>query len=268
MSDLMRVQEEFQKFLLSDSFELHPLIVQTDSVSVDTRLGIYKEAYSLRLIECLESNFSALYAYLGTEEFHRLAQAYSAQHPSSYRSIRWFGDLLPQFLKHYYPNNPHLAELADFEWKMSLSFDAADAPRVSVEDMMLTPSESWATMHCVVHPSMQRINYSWNVIPIWQALTHDQKLPELQQTTPPTSWILWRDPTYQIKFYSLSPEEAWAFDALIQEISFEQLCEGFCTWIKPEEVGLRAASYLKGWIQQGMLSELRLLTHLRQHSIF
>ncbi|AWN73616.1 putative DNA-binding domain-containing protein [Legionella anisa] len=256
MIGLSQLQDEFQKFLLSGHSAIHGSIVHTDLVSVDIRLGIYRDAYKLRLIESLSTNFPALYAYLGTEEFNKLATYYIDAHPSYYRSIRWFGDLLPDFIKHNYPHYSHLSELADFEWKMGLAFDAADEQIVRVEDMAVIPPEAWPNLQFVLHPSLQRVNYLGNTIPLWKALTHDQELPELQQNSVPTSWVLWRSPENIIQFYSVSDEEAWALDNLSQRLSFGALCEGLCQWIKPEEVGMKAASFLKGWIQNGMLSQL------------
>lgn len=258
MNELLQLQEQFQKFLLSSQSGIHDAIVQTEAVSVETRLGIYRDAYKLRLIESLSTNFPALYAYLGTEEFNKLAAYYIDAHPSSYRSIRWFGDLLSDFIKHNYPQYPYLAELADFEWKMNFAFDAADAPRVQIEDMAVVPPESWANLKFTLHPSLQRIHYFWNAIPLWQALTDDHELPELQQNTEPASWVLWRTPEYILRFYSTTQEENWLLEGLSQGLSFGALCEGLCQWIKPEEVGMSAASYLKGWIQKGMLSELKI----------
>ncbi|KTD10933.1 hypothetical protein Lgra_1899 [Legionella gratiana] len=259
MTDLLHLQKQFQQFLLSGQSDIYDSIIQTELVSVDTRLGIYRDAYKLRLIECLSSNFPSLHTYLGSEQFDEVALHYVNAYPSSYRSIRWFGDLLPDFIKSQYPQYPHLAELADFEWKMSLAFDAADAQVVRVEDMAAVPPDAWAGLQFILHPSLHRINYMCNTIPLWQALTHDQKLPELQQSSEPTAWVLWRKPEYILQFYSLSCEEAWALDNLLQGMSFGSLCEGLCQWIDPEEVGMRAASYLKGWIQNGMLSQLLLM---------
>jgi hypothetical protein len=259
MTELTRVQEQFQKFIFSGQSEINKSIVQTERVSVDTRLAIYRDAYKLRLIESLTTTFPAVHAYLGTEAFQEVCTNYIAAHPSSYRSIRWFGDVLAEFLRNYYEKKySFLAELADFEWKMTLAFDAKDTQVLHIADMANVSPESWVGMQFILHPSIQRVNYFWNAIPLWQTLINDQELPELQSASIATSWILWRSPDYIIQFYSLSEEEAWAIDALIQGLSFGQLCEGLCQWINAEEVGLRAASYLKNWIQNGMVSELRI----------
>lgn len=259
MSELVHLQEQFQKFLLSQESTAHDSIMPTGLVSVTTRLGIYRDAYALRLMESLSVNFPLLYAYLGTEEAEQLFMAYIAAHPSTYRSIRWFGDSLAEFTTQYYKKNPHLAELADFEWRMTLAFDAADAPVVGVDEMASLPAQAWADLQFELHPSIQRVHYFWNAVPIWQALAYEQELPALYLNEEANSWVLWRTPEYQLQFYSLSQEESWALDALSQGISFALLCEGFCQWFEPEEVGMRAASYLKGWIQKGMVSKLLII---------
>ncbi|MDR3441807.1 MAG: DNA-binding domain-containing protein [Legionella sp.] len=256
MTELLNLQNQFQEFLLSGQCAIHDSIVETELVPVETRLAIYRDAYVLRLIECLNANFPFLSAYLGTDEFNQLARAYIAQHPSSYRSIRWFGDGLADFVSNYYPQYPHLAELTAFEWKMTLAFDAAEAQRVQIEDMAAVPPYAWADLHFVLHPSVHLLSYFWNAIPLWQALAHDEALPDLQKNTEANTWVLWRSEEYLIQFYSLSKEEAWALDTLAQGRTFADLCEGLCEWLPEAEVGMRAASYLKNWIQKGILSKL------------
>lgn len=257
MTELLSLQEQFQTFLLTEHPGIKESIVPTEWISVDTRLAIYRDGYKLRLTESLTTNFPGLHLYLGTEEFKRLCSAYIDGHPSSYRSIRWYGDALAHFIKIYYDKRyPYLTELAEFEWKMTVAFDAAEELRVRVEDMAAVVPESWAGLQFTIHPSVQRMNYFWNVIPLWQSLVKDQDISELENISVAKPWVIWRSSDYQIQFYSMSEEEAWALDAMIQGLSFGELCEGLCQWIEEEQVGTRAASFLKGWIQNGMLSRL------------
>lgn len=257
MSELMDLQNQFQKFLLSGKSEIDESIIETETLAVATRLAIYKDAYKLRLIESLTTSFPAVHAYLGTEEFQKLCSSYIDTHPSTYRSIRWYGHALAEYLKHYYTKAySYVAELADLEWKMTLAFDAADDPALSVNDMAHVPAEAWAGMQFVLHSSAQRLNYFWNVVPVWQALINDRDLPEWSNTPRVTSWVLWRAQDNLTQYYSLSEEEAWALDAVIQGLSFGELCEGLCQWVAVEEVAMKAASFLKSWIQHGIMSQL------------
>ncbi|RUR19488.1 DUF2063 domain-containing protein [Legionella sp. km535] len=257
MTELLDLQSQFQKFLLTGHSNIKNSIEQTGQVLIDTRLGIYRDAYKSRLIESLTTSYPALHAYLGTEEFNKLCGSYIDAHPSSYRSIRWYGDALAEFVHHYYDKPyAYLAELAEFEWKMTLAFDAADDPVLTVQEMGNVPAESWAGLQFTLHSSVQRLNHFWNAIPVWYTLIHDQALPEINKTIKATSWVVWRTSEYLIQYYSMSEEEAWALDAVIQGLSFGELCEGLCQWIAVEEVGIKAASFLKSWIQNGILSRL------------
>ncbi|TAL63306.1 MAG: DUF2063 domain-containing protein [Legionella sp.] len=256
MTDLLQLQEQFQEFILHGQSQINDAIVETESVSVDVRLQIYRDAYQLRLLECLNSNFPLLCSHLGAEKFNTICADYIATHPSTYRSIRWYGDGLADFLKHH--KEAYLTEFADLEWKMGLAFDAADAERISITQMAAVPIEAWPGLQFVVHPSLQRMNYCWNVFALWQALAKKEPVPELLHNAHATSWVLWRMPDYVTHFYSLGEEEAWALDAVLQGLSFGELCEGLCHWLDSEEVGMRAASFLKGWIEKGMLSRLQI----------
>jgi hypothetical protein len=257
MSSLLQIQNYFQQFLLTGESLIDLFIKPDDVVSVKTRLGVYADAYESRLIEALMTQYPALYQYLGSEEFHKLAQAYVTAHPSIYRSIRWYGQDLAQLLVRNYPNQyPYLAELAEFEWSLSLGFDAEDAQRVKVEDMTQLLPQDWAGLQFKVHPTLHRMNFFWNVPHVWQALTNDQSLPTWENGNHPQAWVLWRGTDNITQYYSLSDEEGWALDAVIQGISFGELCEGLCQWFELDQVSLRAASYLKGWIEKGLLAGL------------
>src|SRR3990167_6248555 len=102
-------------------------------------------------------------------------------------------------------------------------------------------------MKLQIHPSAQRLNFSWNVFPIWQALSEDQPPPDPVQQEQPIPWILWRKELTN-QFCSLTADEAWAIDAMRQGIKFGEICEGLCEWIDEHNAAIHAASLLKGWI--------------------
>lgn len=259
MSELAQLQQQFQQFILSESHEIKSSVLSTAALGAEERLAIYRDAYQLRLIESLTVTFPALHSYLGTEEFQQMCRRFIDAHPSYYRSIRWYGDLLSVFLKNYYDKAyGFLAELADFEWKMTLAFDAQDSSLVSLDEMAAVAPDAWGSLSFVVHPSVQRVNYLWNAVPLWKALNDDSELPNLSEESTAHAWLVWRTKEYMLQFYSLAKEEAWMLDGVLQGLSFAALCEGLCEWIAVDEVAMTAASYLKNWITQGIVAELKL----------
>jgi hypothetical protein len=257
MSELVGLEAQFQEFIMSGQAPIKDSIVSIGPVNVDTRLGIYRDAYKLRLVECLTANFTAVHLYLGTKEFGELCSSYIDAHPSTYRSVRWYGHRLAEFIEGYYKPDYHfVAELAHFEWAMTLAFDAVDDPILTVEDMAAVSPDDWAGLCFKLRASAQRLNYHWNTIPLWQTLVADEDIPKMLRNEEATPWLLWRTPDYLSKFYSLSAEEVWMLDAVQNNASFADLCEGLCQWVHEEEVAMRAASYLKSWIQKGILASI------------
>lgn len=256
MSQLTRLQDEFQNYLLHSSNQIHQHIVDTRKVSAETRLAIYSNAYRARLLEALIINYPVLSQYLGEEDFEKLGNEYIDAYPSTYRSIRWFGDKLSQFLRasSHYSSWPFLSELAQFEWAMTLAFDAADSTLLQLEEVGRVPPDAWVDMRFQAQPSAQRLNLKWNVVSIWQALTDDQEPNEPQESFS-VSWILWRK-DFLTQFCSLSLEEAWAIDAMLNGSTFGDICEGLCQWVDEQNAAMHGASLLKGWITAGLLTKV------------
>src|ERR1700722_154287 len=98
MNDLIHLQMKFQQYLMQSNYAIENDIEETKRDPTKTRLEIYNNAYHLRLIEALSSNFPILQKSLGFDQFQELAQLYIHAHPSTFRSIRWFGDKLENFL--------------------------------------------------------------------------------------------------------------------------------------------------------------------------
>ena len=140
---------------------------------------------------------------------------------------------------------------------MTLSFDASDEEIVKIEQMAAIPPDAWANMRFKPHASLQLMDFAWNCVNLWEAISNEEQPEKATKSENIVSWVLWRK-DYMNRFYSLTAEEAWALDALIKGATFGELCEGLCEWCDEQEVGMRAASLLKGWIQSGLLAEIEL----------
>lgn len=257
MNDLLCVQQQLQHYILSGNSAIGSSIVDLAPLPIETRLAIYGDGYRLRLVESLAISYPALYAYLGTDEFNTLCLAYINSHPSPHRSIRWYGDELAQFVTHYYDQNyQFLAELADFEWAMTLAFDARDECLLTLNDVARLSAESWPDLVFRLHPSLQLVQHYWNSIHLWQTLIADDDIPKISKEPKATQWVLWRASDKMIRFYSLGAEEAWLLHAVAKGHDFAALCEGLGQWVAPEDIGLSAASYLKNWLQNGMITQV------------
>lgn len=257
MNELVNLQKQLQNFLIHSDETIQQNIMSTKNVSIEARLAIYANAYRSRLCDALADTYPVLQEYLGTESFEQLSLAYIDQYPSCYRSIRWFGDQLAAFMNQSPPfcEYPYLYELAQFEWAMTMVFDAADAVPLSIAEIGTIPPDAWENMRFQMHPSIQCLPFKWNVIAIWQAISDKQPPVEPEKNVVSTTCIFWR---YNLdnQFCQLSEEEASAIDMMLSGATFGELCEKLCQWVEEEKAPMQAASFLKTWLSAGLITQV------------
>jgi len=288
---LRQLQEDFQGYLLTLDKRMHLHVHDNAQVSAEERLAIYANAYRLRLLEALGTDYPGLHTVLGDDEFDAMGRAYIAAHPSPYFSLRWFGDRMSEFLRTTapYEKYPVFTEMAAFEWAKSDAFDAADSAVASINDMAAIPHDAWPGLRFVPHPSLRRLDLRWNVPTVWKEIdaaqgsgsvaggtsagmhevgqrkeqlprkpgaTAGREPPVLEESDYPIGWLVWRQDllTY---FRSLNVDEAWALDALLRGETFAAMCEGLTEWIDAQNVAVHAAGLLKLWLTDGLISEIR-----------
>lgn len=254
MSELARMQGDFQEYLLRGTHAIDAHVIGTARVPIQTRLAIYGGAYGSRLIDALGANYPALAELLGEADFQALGAAYVSTHDSPYFSIRNYGDELPGFLRERteYAEVPLLAELARWEWELSQVFDAADAEPLAPEALGQIAPADWAGLSFLWHPSLRRVALFWNAPQLWKAVTEGTDRPELRVLPTAVEWLAWRRglKTY---FRSLTANEAAALDAARAGESFGELCELLAAGRDEQRAAGEAAALLHGWLTGGLI---------------
>jgi hypothetical protein len=256
MPALRQLQHDLQQHLLGETSAIAQAIVDAPPLPVAERLGIYRNAYRVRLIDALGDTYPVLHAVLGDEDFAALGAQFVAAHPSVHRSIRWYGAELAQFLERHPPfaEQPIFAELASLEWTLAEVFDAADAACVTRADLAAVDPAAWSTLELAFHPSLRRLQLCWNTVPVWRAMGREETPPD-PECGQPVQWLLWRQ-NLQNHFRSLSSDEAAALAAAECGGTFGDICEILTEWLPADEVPLRAASLLGGWVDSGVVVAL------------
>jgi hypothetical protein len=102
-----------------------------------------------------------------------------------------------------------------------------------------------------------RLTFRTNAADLWCALK-DETAPPAPKTLPePQPLVVWRQ-DFMARFRPLPAEEAMMWDEAVKGVRFSVLCEMVATFGGEEDAELRAASYLKGWVDTGMLSGLKI----------
>jgi hypothetical protein len=258
MSRLAELQHSFQQCLLQPTAQqTQPWVRSGGRAHPARQLAVYQHAYPARLMEVLGNDYPALALALGTGGFEQLAHDYIAAHPSQSFTLRDFGGRLADFIATTTTGveQPWAAELARFEWSLGLAFDAADTPLAGVEHMAAIAPPHWPVLHFSPHPSVQRLDFCWNTPGMWSALTSEPPQPVSAAVGDTAPWLIWRE-QLTTRFRSLARDEAAALDCLCRGASFGDACAQLAEYHDDDSVPLRAASLLKGWLAQGLISQI------------
>jgi hypothetical protein len=252
MSALAAIEASFQQYVLHGADAIDSNINGRDRDFRAERLRIYFDAYRSRLAEVLGNDYPVLKAYVGDDIFAHVAQTYVAQHASTHRNVRWFGQHLPQHLgaATEIQHRDTLAELAQFEWSLGLAFDAKDAAPVQFDDLAQLPADAWSTLRFETHPCLVLCEFETNAVAIWQALRTEAAGVAPTRLAQAQSVAVWRA-DFTSYFRTLEVDEAWAVNALARGATFTELCEELSQW--NTEPAARAAALLRGWIDNGWL---------------
>lgn len=254
--NLSGTQHLFQDYLLHGANGAETLVLEDARGDAIERLGVYANAYRLRLLEVLGNDYPALKAYAGEERFERFGRDYLAAHPSDTPSVRWFGRHLPAFLKQgEWAADGMLADLAAFEWAKGEVFDAPENESLEIAAVAAVPPESWPQMRLLLHPALRRLRLRANAPELFLAHEAGEALPEARAEEP-RGWLLWRDAALDISWRSLEADEEAALQAVADGRSFGDICELLCEWVEPEEAAMHAAGLLKRWVFDGLIVEI------------
>ena len=254
MTELIKLQEQFIHVIKgNDPVNFANQIVTQGSVNTLTRIGIYQNAYYLRLKECIETDHEILGYYLGDDLFDEMVLGFIKAHPSQYTSLRNFCDQLPEFLAQTMPfkEHPIIAELARFERHLLTAFDAADAKTINMENLKQIPPENWPELTFRLHPSVQRFKANYNSIETWQSLKQQQSPPQPEATK--NNWLIWRNHERLTEFISLTMSEYSMLEWMISGHNYAYICEQLTELLPEDEVSQSSVTSLVNWINRDII---------------
>jgi hypothetical protein len=259
MSSFKDFQDSFQRGILERDDTILGDVKDSATESRSVLFDVYRHAYVARLAEILGDDYERVHAYLGDEGFARLVKAYIDANPSDRRSARWFGRHMPTFARETAPfsNHREVSEIAALEKALSDAFDGPNAEPLSIDQLAALAVDDWPRLVFQPHPTTIRLTFTTNAADIWSALKDETAPPKLERFPEPQALLVWRQ-DFMAHFRPLGAEESMMWNEAYKGVRFGVLCEMVAMFGGEDEAELRAATYLRGWIDLGLLTGFKL----------
>ena len=223
-------------------------------------MNVYEDAYTLRLLQILAEDFTAVHSLLGDAEFEKAMRGYLIENPSQHRSVRWLGQGVSRWLADNAPwsNHPALADLSAFEWALGLSFDGPDTDILEASALSEIAPTDWPGLVFTGHSSLHLVDLKWDVVPFQQAIKHARD-PEAAPTVlaHPVTWATWRHPQdLSVYHRRLEDTERDALKAILDGAPFAAMCEILAQHGAKEAPEAQAAGMLAGWLNSSWVSKV------------
>ena len=254
---LVTLQQRLQAHVLSGAAAVIAEIAPGGPADPARRLAVYSHGYGARLREVLLRDFPGLNLLAGETGIEVMLDAYIAQHPSGHFNIRWCGQHLPQFLCATAPwsDEPALAEMAAFEWALTVAFDAADASVCSASIVAGIAPAAWPAMHFRLQPGLQLLSLTSNVAEIRRALDAEQAPPALIASASAKAHVIWRR-DFRVYHRVAVADEATVLAAVMAGASFGDMCVELAEVHAEDAVAARAVALLQQWFAEHWVSEV------------
>lgn len=253
VSGLARVQGDFQHFLLNVASTIAEQIRPGGRIPVDKRLGIYHNAYRVRLVDNLRDTYEKTWTYLGDTLFEQCALAYVETHPPAHRSLRDYGAALPDWLAARFPDDLDIAELARMDWLLRQAFDGPDAEALSLDALADLTADDWEKLGFCFVPTLALSPLRFNTPAIWRALDQGAPPPTALRLPASAGLCVWRR-GWQPHFRTLDETGFTALSRLCESARFAEVCQTLSETCA--DASTRIAHYLRSWLTDGLVAGL------------
>jgi len=214
-----------------------------------TRIGVYADAYFLRLRDVLREDFPRVAALVGPAQFDEVVKGYLEAFPSRWPSVRHLGHALPEFLRHRTDMPKCLADLAELEWARIEVFDAPDAECATIEDFISVPPDAWPALRFSAIPAFKTLRAQYPVHQLWSGGR------SLEVKAADTSLRVWRANDCRVFHAPMDERESAALTKMISGEPFAAICETFAD-LPGAGAAQESAALLVRWIEDGIIHRI------------
>jgi hypothetical protein len=226
-------------------------IAEVPPLSARDRLAVYSDAYFLRLLDSLGSDFTTARRALGDDDFRRLVADYLAQRGSDSPNLTDLGRDLPAAAARHElgRKHPFLSELCLLEWTVLAALFTDRLPAFDPESFKGISAEDWVKVRLVFDPTVSLLETAWPVHRLWMkrgAKSGNRTLKKPQRSL----LVVYRDEQWA-RVLALE-ERAWhTLRRLLDGAPLAEACA--LSGASPDEI----KNWFAGWVQIGLVKGAR-----------
>ncbi|MFO0996754.1 MAG: DNA-binding domain-containing protein [Alphaproteobacteria bacterium] len=167
---LSDVQDAFRGEMLGAGTEALDDLIASDGLHPAQRLQIYRNHYSVTLIDALASTFPVTQRLVGDSFFAMAARRFIRTAPPASPCLYEYGADFPGHLDGMpeAASLPYLGDVARFEWAINAAYHAVDVPTADPAMLQRVPADRQGDLVFILHPSVQLVSSAYPVLRIWR----------------------------------------------------------------------------------------------------
>lgn len=234
------------------------------------RLGVYANAYYLRLLDCLREEFPAMTAALGDDAFDGFAFGYLQHYPSTSYTLSDLGARFPQYLAESRPPREEGAEgpdwadflidLARLERLYSEVFDGPGIENTSTlqpDELQNIPPQRWGEVRFTPAPCLRLADFRFPVHEFISAVRHNAD--DVFEPPPQPTFLAVSRRNYRVRRWSLGETQYRLLSELVQGTPLQRALETVLAddEAADEMLAERLHNWFADWTEAGFFLSVR-----------
>ncbi len=242
---LLELQREFRSAVLNRSSGIEARLAGRCEIG----LAVYRNAYRLRLRDCLRETYEKTWAWLGDARFDAAVGRYvDANRPRSW-TLADYGEGFADALAVDLPDDPEASELAWLDWAMRRAFDGASALPLQAAQHA---SIDWDNSVLRFAPTLALRAIATNCGAIWAAISDGKTPPEAEMLPAPAALCVWRK-DLSPRFRTIEGGELLALRLARAGVPFGEICRLVALGRSDADVVAGLGRLLARWLEDEML---------------
>ncbi|PTY37751.1 hypothetical protein BGP77_14820 [Saccharospirillum sp. MSK14-1] len=224
------MQAEFADALLRRQANEPDHLKRWDDGATAHRFGVYRNNFSVSLIDALQDIFPVVCALTGVDFFRALAREYVYQHPPNSPVLVFYGEQFADFIDAFEPARalPYLADVARLERRWLNTYHSADCQAVSIEQLsaLLHQPQQLEQAKLTIAPACQWLASDYAVGSIWRAHQPNSDVTLQDVVLNRAETVLLTRPALEVQLHTIESDAGIFLDRLRQGCVFSEAIEG------------------------------------------